>query len=136
MENVAEKKAFQWGVGRRKTSIARVRLYKNGVGDITINGKTLDAFFKTEQGRLDVLSPLRESHLEGKVDIKINVSGGGITGQSQAIRMGIARAISKQDPDLTLPLRKKGFLTRDARAVERKKYGHPKARKSWQFSKR
>ena len=136
MADTAGVKKFNWGVGRRKTAIARVRVFENGNGDVTINGKPLDAFFKTEQTRLDVLSPLRESHLEGRVDIKVNVSGGGITGQSQAIRMGIARALSRQDSELTMPLRKKGYLTRDARAVERKKFGHPKARKSWQFSKR
>lgn len=133
-EEEVEKK--YWATGRRKASVARVRMLPEGSGQVTVNGLPVDKYFTTEQARIDVVSALRLCKMEKKFDLKIRVHGGGITGQSQAIRMGVARALLLFDPELRSTLRPKGFLTRDARKVERKKYGHPKARKSFQFSKR
>jgi small subunit ribosomal protein S9 len=122
-------------VGRRKTSVARVIL-RNGNGKITVNGKEFETAFPQLLSREDILNPLKVTETEGSYDIIINVQGGGTTGQAQAIRLGIARALVELNPDHRAALKKEGFLTRDPRMVERKKYGRPKARKRFQFSKR
>ena len=124
-----------YGTGRRKTSAARVYL-RPGTGAITINGRSLDQFFGRETARMIVRQPLVVSELDGKFDIQVNVAGGGTTGQAGAIRHGITRALMAYDESLRQPLRKAGFVTRDARAVERKKVGLRKARRATQFSKR
>jgi small subunit ribosomal protein S9 len=121
--------------GRRKTSTARVYL-SAGSGNITINNRTLDTFFGRETARMVVRQPLETAEVLDKVDVKIFVKGGGITGQAGAIRHGIARALSQFDEGLQSPMRRAGFLTRDARMVERKKIGLHKARKRPQYSKR
>ena len=123
------------GTGRRKTSAARVFLRK-GNGQILVNGKPLDKFFGRETSRMIVRQPLELTQMSDKFDIKVNVAGGGITGQAGAIRLGIARALVEYDETLKAPLRRAGFMTRDARAVERKKVGLHKARRATQFSKR
>ena len=123
------------GTGRRKTSAARVFLRKGG-GAIVVNGKPLDEFFGRETSRMIVRQPLELTQMVDKFDIKVNVAGGGITGQAGAIRLGIARALVEYDETLKAPLRRAGFMTRDARAVERKKVGLHKARRRKQFSKR
>ncbi len=124
-----------YGTGRRKTSSARVYL-KSGSGKVTINGRTLDEFFGRETGRMIVRQPFQAVQLDGKFDIDAHVEGGGITGQAGAIRHGITRALLCYDESLRAPLRKAGFVTRDAREVERKKVGRRKARRGTQFSKR
>lgn len=121
--------------GRRKTSVARVRV-KKGTGVITINGRTLEDFFCVERDRTDVLAPIKATQMEGQVDVWVRVVGGGTTGQSGAVMLGVARALHALNHDLHGALAEKGFLTRDDRMVERKKYGHRKARRSFQFSKR
>jgi small subunit ribosomal protein S9 len=123
------------GTGRRKTSAARVFLRKGG-GAIVVNGKPLDEFFGRETSRMIVRQPLELTQMADKFDIKVNVAGGGITGQAGAIRLGIARALVAYDETLKAPLRRAGFMTRDARAVERKKVGLHKARRATHFSKR
>ena len=123
------------GTGRRKTSAARVFLRK-GSGAIVVNGKPLDDFFGRETSRMIVRQPLELTQMADKFDIKVNVAGGGITGQAGAIRLGIARALVEYDETLKAPLRRAGFMTRDAREVERKKVGLHKARRATQFSKR
>lgn len=122
-------------IGRRKASVARVYLTKGG-GNIVINGKVLDNYFPMPNIQNSVLEPLKVSEVEKEYDVKITVSGGGFKGQAEAIRLGISRALVKIDVDNKPALKAKKFLTRDAREVERKKYGKPKARKSFQFSKR
>ncbi len=124
-----------YGTGRRKTSAARVFLRK-GSGAITVNGKPLDAFFGRETSRMIVRQPLQLTETSEKFDVLVTVEGGGITGQAGAIRLGIARALVEYDETLKAPLRKAGFVTRDAREVERKKVGLHKARRATQFSKR
>ena len=124
-----------YGTGRRKSSTARVFLRK-GSGNITVNGRPLDEFFGRETARMIVRQPLELTQMADKFDIKVNVAGGGITGQAGAIRLGIARALVEYDETLKAPLRRAGFMTRDARAVERKKVGLHKARRATQFSKR
>lgn len=124
-----------YGTGRRKTSAARVYL-RTGTGEIMVNGRPLDVFFGRETARMIVRQPLAVSELEGKFDISASVRGGGTTGQAGAIRHGIARALLEYDESLRKPLRKAGFVTRDARAVERKKVGLRKARRATQYSKR
>lgn len=125
-----------WATGRRKEAVARVRL-KAGNGDITVNERTLDEYFGgREVSKMILKQPLQIVELEGKVDIAVNVDGGGLSGQAGAIRHGIARALVEYNPDLRSALKKAGFLTRDARTVERKKYGQPGARRRFQFSKR
>ncbi|HEX5487910.1 MAG TPA: 30S ribosomal protein S9 [Rhodanobacteraceae bacterium] len=124
-----------YGTGRRKTSAARVFLNK-GNGRIVVNGKPLDDFFGRETSRMIVRQPLELTQMADKFDIQVNVTGGGITGQAGAIRLGIARALVEYDETLKSPLRRAGFMTRDARAVERKKVGLHKARRATQFSKR
>src|SRR3546814_1161436 len=118
-----------YGTGRRKTSAARVFLRK-GKGDIVVNGKTLEAFFGRETSCMIVRQPLELTENTDKFDIMVTVAGGGITGQAGAIRLGIARALIEYDESLKSPLRKAGFVTRDAREVERKKVGLHKDRKS------
>ncbi|MBR9861620.1 30S ribosomal protein S9 [bacterium] len=123
-------------IGRRKSSVARIYL-SEGKGNILINNKSLEDYFKTPDAKYAVNLPLATCDVEGKYDIKINVDGGGITGQADAIKLAIARALVKIDEETYKPMLKaKDLLTRDPRMVERKKYGQPKARKKTQFSKR
>ncbi len=122
-------------VGRRKTATARVYL-RPGSGDVKINRRPLKEYFSTEVRQNTLLMPLSITGALGSYDIVINVHGGGLTGQCEAIRLGIARALVKAGDDFRKPLRDAGLLTRDPRMVERKKYGRPKARKRFQFSKR
>ena len=124
-----------YGTGRRKTSAARVFI-RPGNGTITVNGRPLDTFFGRETARMIVRQPLETTEMLDRVDAKVSVIGGGTTGQAGAIRHGIARALVEYDESLRSPLRRAGFLTRDARAVERKKVGLHKARKRPQYSKR
>ena len=124
-----------YGTGRRKTATARVRL-KPGSGVITVNDRALDEFFGRETGRMIVRQPLEVVQLLSKFDITVHVRGGGITGQAGAIRHGITRALMEFDETLRRPLRTAGFVTRDAREVERKKVGRRKARRGPQYSKR
>jgi small subunit ribosomal protein S9 len=122
-------------VGRRKTSVARVYL-REGKGDIIVNGKALGEFFTIEEHQDIVKRPLKVTDMEGKCNILINVKGGGITGQAGACLHGLSRALVELDESNRLALKANGYLTRDSRMVERKKYGQPKARKKFQFSKR
>jgi small subunit ribosomal protein S9 len=124
-----------YGTGRRKTSAARVFM-RPGSGAIQVNGRPLDVFFGRETARMIVRQPLELSQLESKFDIQVSVRGGGTTGQAGAIRHGITRALLAYDEALRAPLRKAGFVTRDAREVERKKVGLRKARRATQYSKR
>jgi small subunit ribosomal protein S9 len=124
-----------YGTGRRKTAAARVFI-GSGTGNITVNAKSLDEFFGRETSRMVVRQPLEVASLTDKLDLKITVSGGGSSGQAGAIRHGIARALVDYDESLRPSMRAAGFLTRDAREVERKKVGLRKARKRPQFSKR
>ena len=124
-----------YGTGRRKSSAARVFL-RPGKGQITVNDKSLDAFFGRETSRMIVRQPLDVVKMHDKFDILVTVEGGGITGQAGAIRLGLARALVEYDETLKSPLRKAGFLTRDAREVERKKVGLHKARRATQSSRR
>ena len=124
-----------WGTGRRKTAIARVRLVP-GSGNININTRTFEDFFPNKTSRLIVLQPMELTNTTGRFDVLCRVNGGGVTGQAGAIRLGIARALIKANPELRPTLKKAGFLTRDPRMVERKKYGLHKARKAPQYSKR
>lgn len=121
--------------GRRKTSVARVFL-KQGKGAITINDRSLQEYFGRETARMVVLQPFDVTQTAGSFDIAVNVTGGGSSGQAGAIRHGITRALMQINPDFRPPLKKAGFVTRDPRAVERKKYGRHKARKRPQYSKR
>ena len=124
-----------YGTGRRKESTARVWLM-SGEGNVIINRRTMDKYFGREVLKMILQQPLELVNQQGKVDILVNVRGGGLSGQAGAIRHGIARALLAMDPELRGSLKKAGFLTRDARKVERKKYGQPGARKRFQFSKR
>ncbi len=124
-----------YATGRRKTSVARVFL-ADGKGDILVNHRPLDHYFARETARQIVLQPLQVTHAEGSYDVQVNVRGGGMSGQAGAIRHGITRALLQVNPDFRSPLKKAGFVTRDPRAVERKKYGRHKARKRPQYSKR
>ncbi len=124
-----------WGTGRRKSAVARVRLVP-GEGNITINKRTFENFFPNRTSRLIVLQPLELTEMASRFDVICNVHGGGVTGQAGAIQLGIARALTKIDPESRPVLRKAGFLTRDQRMTERKKYGLHKARKAPQYSKR
>ena len=126
---------YFWGTGRRKTSVARVRI-KKGNGTVTINNKDFDSYFPIDRDRGIVQSPLKTTKMAGEFDVLVNVKGGGITGQAGAISLGIARALSQSDPSLVDTLRDGGFLTRDSRMKERKKYGQKGARKSFQWTKR
>ncbi|MFN3872173.1 MAG: 30S ribosomal protein S9 [Ignavibacterium sp.] len=122
-------------VGRRKTSVARVIL-KNGSGKVTVNDREFEDYFPQLLSREDILAPFKVTQTEGKYDVFVNVDGGGTTGQAQAVRLGISRALIDINPDFRPALKAEGFLRRDPRMVERKKYGRPKARKRFQFSKR
>ncbi len=122
-------------VGRRKESVARVRLAP-GTGNITINGRTMDVYFGRETSKMILVEPLKLVDQMGKLDVFVNAKGGGLSGQAGAIRHGISRALCELNPEFRSVLKKAGFMTRDARAVERKKYGRPGARKRFQFSKR
>ncbi|HLV53568.1 MAG TPA: 30S ribosomal protein S9 [Cryomorphaceae bacterium] len=122
-------------LGRRKKSVARVYL-KNGTGSVTINGRDYKEYFPTMPLQYRIHQPFAITETEGKFDVKVNVNGGGITGQIEAVRMGIARALVEIDSEYKTPLKREGLMTRDPRMVERKKYGQPKARKKFQFSKR
>ena len=125
-----------WATGRRKTSVARVRVVP-GEGRIVVNGKTVEDFFGgNERQKASVLAPFHVANTLASYDLFISTTGGGITGQAEAIRLGIARAMVEMDPKLRTALRAKGYLTRDPREVERKKSGQPKARKRYQHSKR
>ena len=123
------------GTGRRKTSVARVRI-KDGSGQIVINGRPIEQYVVIERDRLFIMAPLRAVEMEGKVDISVSVHGGGPTGQAGAIVLGVARALQAKQPEFHAALADGGYLTRDSRMVERKKYGRKKARRSFQFSKR
>ena len=122
-------------LGRRKSAVARV-FVKNGDGNIVINGKPLEAYFPQPHIRNKISDPFDVVSIENTYDIRVNVKGGGITGQAEAIRLGISRALVRINEDFKKPLKDQKLLTRDARSVERKKYGRPKARKAFQFSKR
>ncbi len=123
-------------IGRRKAAVARVYLTQ-GEGKITINGKDLSDYFPQPRIQNKVMAPFTTVEIDNKIyDLKVNVNGGGFKGQSEAIRMAISRALVKMNEDFRSPLKSQKFLTRDARVVERKKYGQPKARKNFQFSKR
>ncbi|HEX7062361.1 MAG TPA: 30S ribosomal protein S9 [Woeseiaceae bacterium] len=124
-----------YGTGRRKTSTARVFL-KAGSGNITVNDRPLDTFFGRETARMIVRQPLELMNLQDRLDVAVTVTGGGTTGQAGAIRHGLTRALLQYDESLRSPLRKAGYVTRDAREVERKKVGLRKARRATQFSKR
>jgi small subunit ribosomal protein S9 len=123
------------GTGKRKTSVARVIL-RPGDGQTWINGRTLEDYFPRASHRTSALGPLKTAGAEGTYDLRVRVHGGGISGQAGAVRHGIARALVEADPELRVPLKREGYLTRDARQVERKKAGLHKARKAPQFSKR
>ena len=137
MAKTASKKKIQyWGTGRRKKAVARVRLIPGGTGAVVINGKSLDEYFGLETLKYIVRQPLAVTDTLTKYDVFANVYGGGFTGQAGAIRHGLARALIVAEPDLRPVVKKEGFLTRDSRMKERKKYGLKKARRAPQFSKR
>ncbi len=127
--------AFFYGTGRRKTSIARVRLLA-GEGEVVVNGRSLDEHFGNAVNQAEILMPFRVTGTEGRYNAMIKVEGGGYTGQAGAIRHGIARALLQSDPEARVPLRQAGFLSRDPRMKERKKYGLKRARKAPQYTKR
>jgi small subunit ribosomal protein S9 len=129
------KQHYFWGTGRRKTAIARVRI-RPGSGKFEVNERPLETYFTEDRDRSDCQAPLRATDTLGKVDVFANVTGGGITGQAGAIVLGVARALKKANSQYDGALRDGGYLTRDAREVERKKYGRAGARRSFQFSKR
>ena len=136
MATYTSKKPYLYGTGRRKSSVARVHLIPGGTGVITINGRSIDDYFGLETLKLIVRQPLVTTGTAGKVDIEATVSGGGVTGQAGAIRHGIARALLQVDESYRAALKAEGFLTRDPRMKERKKYGLKAARRAPQFSKR
>ena len=129
------KPVYVWGVGRRKSAVARVRVAP-GSGKIEINGRSLNDYFTGEKDRKSIFGPLEVTNTGGKMDVFVNADGGGPTGQTGAIVMGLGRALAKYDQGLEAPLRSAGFLTRDSRMKERKKYGQRGARRRFQFSKR
>ena len=122
-------------IGRRKTSVARIYM-QPGKGKISVNNKDMQEYFPVDIMQIIVKQPLAVVDVDGKYDIKVNVDGGGVKGQAEAVRLAIARALCEVDEEFRPPLKKEGFLTRDSRMVERKKYGRRKARKKFQFSKR
>ena len=130
------KKKYFYGTGRRKSSVARVRVYENGTGSITINGRDINDYFGLETLKLVVNQPLVTTDMIGKVDISVTVAGGGVSGQAGAIRHGISRALVVLNPEYRASLKAAGFMTRDPRMKERKKYGLKAARRAPQFSKR
>jgi small subunit ribosomal protein S9 len=129
------KPSYVWGVGRRKSAVARVRVAP-GSGKIEVNGRTLNEYFTAEKDRKSIFGPLEVTNTGGKMDVWARCTGGGLTGQSGAIVMGLGRALAKYDSALEVTLRGSGFLTRDSRMKERKKYGQRGARRRFQFSKR
>ncbi|MCI5802038.1 MAG: 30S ribosomal protein S9 [Oscillospiraceae bacterium] len=132
-----DSKPYFYGTGRRKHSVARVRVYPNGTGSIKVNGRDIDDYFGLETLKLIVRQPLELTDMLGRVDIETNVAGGGVAGQAGAIRHGISRALLQANEEAYRPvLKKAGFLTRDPRMKERKKYGLKAARRAPQFSKR
>ncbi len=126
---------FVWGTGRRKTAVARVRI-REGTGAFLVNDREADAYFETIEMRRTIRGPLIATEMGGRIDVFVNVRGSGKNSQADAVVLGMARALLTFRPDLEQVLREGGFLTRDPRMVERKKYGHKKARRSFQFSKR
>ena len=130
-----ERRTYVWGVGRRKTAVARVRV-ATGSGKIAINGRELNDYFTAERDRKAIFGPLEATQTGGKMDVFVNTNGGGPTGQAGAIVMGLGRALVKYDNNFEQSLRNGGFLTRDSRMKERKKYGQRGARRRFQFSKR
>ena len=130
------KRKYFYGTGRRKSSVARVRVYENGTGSITINGRDIDNYFGLDTLKMVVRQPLVTTDLLGKVDVVVTVCGGGVTGQAGAIRHGISRALLLVNGEFRPTLKAAGFLTRDPRMKERKKYGLKAARRAPQFSKR
>jgi small subunit ribosomal protein S9 len=126
---------YHWGTGRRKTAVARVRIAR-GTGNITINGRDINEYFVTEHTRNLVYMPLKETKLLNRYDVYVNLRGGGKVSQAAAVVLGISRALVKSEPESEAVLRSGGFLTRDSRMPERKKYGRRGARRSFQFSKR
>ncbi len=130
------KGAYLYAIGRRKTAIAKVRLIKNGKGILTVNGRPMETFFTTHESRSMLVAPIKTAGLEGAVDVSAEVTGGGLMGQAEAVRLGIARALCELNPTYRKTLKKLGYLKRDPRAKERKKPGLRKARRSPQWSKR
>ena len=130
------KKKYFYGTGRRKSSVARVRVYENGTGSIIINGREIDDYFGLDTLKLIVRQPLVSTDLVGKVDVVVTVAGGGVSGQAGAIRHGVSRALLGLNAEYRSTLKAAGFLTRDPRMKERKKYGLKAARRAPQFSKR
>ena len=130
------KRKYNYGTGRRKSSVARVRVYENGTGSIIINGRDIDEYFGLDTLKLVVRQPLVTTDMVEKVDVVVNVAGGGVSGQAGAIRHGISRALLTVNPEFRGTLKAAGFLTRDPRMKERKKYGLKAARRAPQFSKR
>ena len=130
------KKKYFYGTGRRKSSVARVRVYENGTGVITINGRDIDDYFGLETLKLIVRQPMVTTNTLGKMDVVVSVTGGGVSGQAGAIRHGVARALLAANAEFRPALKAAGFLTRDPRMKERKKYGLKAARRAPQFSKR
>ena len=136
MATYQSKRAYVYGTGRRKSSTARVHVIPNGTGSITINGRDIDDYFGLDTLKLIVRQPLVTTELTDKVDVEATVAGGGVTGQAGAVRHGIARALLQLDESYRATLKAAGFLTRDPRMKERKKYGLKAARRAPQFSKR
>ena len=130
------KKKYFYGTGRRKSSVARVRVYENGTGSIIINGREIDNYFGLDTLKLIVNQPLVATNMVGKVDVVVTVAGGGVAGQAGAIRHGLSRALLEVNAEYRATLKAAGFLTRDPRMKERKKYGLKAARRAPQFSKR
>ena len=135
-----DRPSFAWGTGRRKSSVARVRVIP-GTGKVQVkrsggNYREINDYFQNERDRTQIFGPLEASQYAGKLDVYVNANGGGSTGQAGAIVMGLARAIARYDPESEASLREQGFLTRDSRMKERKKYGQRGARRKFQFSKR
>jgi small subunit ribosomal protein S9 len=128
-------KTYTWGTGRRKTAVARVRI-REGTGQFNVNGLDVNEYFPLEVQRMDVRAPLTLTDMKERIDVFVSVNGSGKLSQSGAVMLGLARALKEYRPDFESALRDAGFLTRDSRMVERKKFGHKKARKSFQFSKR
>jgi small subunit ribosomal protein S9 len=128
--------SYYYGTGRRKTAVARVRLFPNGNGAMTVNGRSADEYFGLQRHVAEAGAPLRLLELTGRFDVTVKVAGGGISGQSGAVRHGVARALVRSDEELKPALRRAGYLTRDSRVKERKKYGLKRARKAPQYTKR
>ncbi len=133
---MVEGQQYYEGLGRRKRATARVRIYPGGNGQMLVNGKPYDEYFSRDVDRRDLVLPFQVTRTAGQFDITVLVAGGGITGQAEAVRMGLARALIKVNPDVRSDLRKAGFLTRDEREKERKKPGLRRARKATQYTKR